>query len=265
MPGILMTASMQTLLAPAVYRGSRLCLLSLAGALSFMNWAEAQLAPEPQAYIELLKKGSPADRATAASKLTEKWQDSLVPIVADIASYDTSTIAEKSADTQNFQNVTDVLRSIIVNKDGAIKVFRERANANKKAIENLILAARSPNKELRINATHVLANVVDNTNLCLLLPHFRDPGLTPDGRINLLQVAQVASSYAFKENAESTKKAVGFLKADLVDKAGDNRRTLAIADDILDRLQKNTNKDEGLPRQLDINNCKTFDFDALKR
>jgi hypothetical protein len=97
------------------------------------------------------------------------------------------------------------------------------------------------------------------------LPHFRDPGLTPDGRINLLQVAQVASSYAFKENAESTKKAVGFLKADLVDKAGDNRRTLAIADDILDRLQKNTNKDEGLPRQLDINNCKTFDFDALKR
>lgn len=218
--------------------------------------SQTQQLSEPQINIRLLKSGQPTERATAAAKLAEKWQDSLVPVVTATGAYSPSALDAKSTDMQNFQDLVDVLGNIVVNQNGAIKLFRDKANGNRKAIENLIWAAQSDNRALRLNSTYVLANVADNTNLCLVLDQLLDPKLSADGRVNLLQVVQVVASYAYKQNVTSTRSTIQKLQNALANSPGDNKRTSAIASDILARLDRSTNKDQDLIKAgLDINKC----------
>ncbi len=217
--------------------------------------ARAQVQPDPKPYIEQIKK-APTASASAAAKLIDNWQTSLVPLVTEIGTYNVPITPDQTGALQQLEGLTDVLRSIIVNQDGATRLFRTKANGNKQAIKNLIWAAQSDDKALRINATYVLANVADNTNMCLILDQLVDPKLTPDGRINLLQVVQVVASYAYKQNVTSTKATVQKIQADLARDRTGNARTLAIADDVLTRLDKSKNKDDDLIRAgLDINKC----------
>lgn len=65
-------------------------------------------------------------------------------------------------------------------------------------VSELIPYAAGEFSTLRIPATRILANVVDNTNVCLVIAHLRDGGeVTVDGRYNLLQVVRQVSNYAW--------------------------------------------------------------------
>lgn len=67
-------------------------------------------------------------------------------------------------------------------------------------VEALIPFAAGTFAETRIPATLILGNVVDNTNVCLVLAYIEaDQAITADGRYNLLQVVRQVSYYAFDD------------------------------------------------------------------
>lgn len=236
-------------------------ILSAALTLVHPDSVFAQAAPDIRFNIQMLKTGQSIEKAAAARFLIDRWQDSLEPLIDELATYTVgSAFQEKSADAPIILSVIDVLRTIIINKDEAIQRFRIKANRTKKAVQNLIWGARSGSKELRVNSTYILANIVDNTTICLVLHHLRDPDLSADGRVNLLQVVQVVATYAYKENAQSTLESIVVLKDNVSKTPQDLSFTLRLTNDIISRVNASANFDQTMPDRLNMNSCKKYNF-----
>lgn len=82
-----------------------------------------------------------------------------------------------------------------------IETFRKWTNDDK-VVEVLIPLSAGTHPETRIPATLVLGNVVDNTNVCLVIAHLAQTNdLDVNGQFNLLQVVRQVADYAFVETS----------------------------------------------------------------
>ncbi len=151
-------------------------------------------------------------RVEAANSMTEGWPDSVPVLMQNIDAYYQSSEGRPYSEDAAAKLVplTDLLVTIVVNKDGSAQKFRE--TDTDKTVDLLAWAARGDDRDLRFNSSYILAKVVDNSNLCIILHHLRDPSIGYSGRINLLQIAIPAASNAYRENVEATKETVDKLR-----------------------------------------------------
>jgi hypothetical protein len=234
--------------------------LALAIALIVISgFAIAQSSnPRIKSNLQALKSDQASERVAAAKSLIEDWQNSFAVLIPELSAYNREVPKLSQKELQNFLAITDVLRSIVINKDkeGAIKAFRDQDDDQ--TIRSLVWAARSDDKDLRINATYILASVVDNTNLCIVLHHLQDKKISADGRINLLQVASAVAGYAYHENVLAITETIGKVQEHVEDEK-DVGQTRALLKDLLQRCDKSINKKQELPPAL-AKYCKDYPY-----
>ena len=131
--------------------------------------------------------------------------------------------------------IVKAIRVIIDENDaGAIRRFRETDSTAVATV--LAFAARVPdgagsiNRDIRLNATLILGNVIDNSSACVPIDHLYDPKINPNGRANLLAVVSVVASWAYKPNAENIARMLEFTKAKLDPGFADTRRIVTDLD-----------------------------------
>jgi hypothetical protein len=101
---------------------------------------------------------------------------------------------------KDYGSVLDLLQRTrdATDEPQAIDEFRD--DDDLAVIETLVDMAALDDRGIRINATLILANVVDNTTLCALIDRLLAGNLSDNARYNLLQVVKVVASYARQEN-----------------------------------------------------------------
>jgi hypothetical protein len=246
----------------------------------------------PTAFAQSFDTCSPYLAAVRANVSTA------VPIVPDVLLADWKTavkclkrdleglkgIAEATslpqATRNQFLSSTGAIRAIIskLNKDDEnakttasldefIKLFREKENLE--AIIVLTFGVRSDNYQARSNSLLILANVIDNTTVCVPLDHLWDKNLGVldkdqdypiRGRANLLSVVSVVAPWAYKENFINIKTVKDSI-FNSIDKADPTlKQTVDILNNIEARLgaqTNDTNKNINLPDELK-RDCKTY-------
>jgi hypothetical protein len=142
-----------------------------------------------------------------------------------------------------------------------IALFRREDNLD--IISVLTFGARSDNYEARSNSILILANVVDNSTVCVPLDHLWDPNIgKPDGekdypvrgRANLLGVVSVVAPWAYRENYENIKRVKDEIFNKRIDRSDVNlKQTIDILNNIqvrLDSQTNSTNRTVPLPAEL---------------
>ena len=123
-----------------------------------------------------------------------------------------------------------------VSSDNDIEAFRCQDSLD--TIRKLIAFARIDERTIRVNASLLLANVVDNTTLCGVLEELYDPALNDNTRYNLWQVVLVVAGYARKENKVWIGETIGDNKR-LAAERGNLERTLQKIADVEAALRRN--------------------------
>jgi hypothetical protein len=180
--------------------------------------------------------------------------DCLVIVIGSLKPRVTSDVFEPDLRAK-FMSATAALRSMIVkanaqdaaNRDHTeiqkfVSEFRSKTNLDVVAV--LTYGVRNQDPDVRLNSLLILANVIDNSTLCVPLDHLYIPDLekTPHGkrgRANLLSVISVVAPWAYKENfknIENARKSVA-LKTPNSDEFKD---TIAILANIDARLKSQT-------------------------
>jgi hypothetical protein len=217
-----------------------------------------------KASVQTIKAGEVSERGAATKFLIEHWEKALPALVTEIGALDRGTATTPSdPELASVLPITDALRAILVNKDGSIQAFRTTPGKDK-AVRTLIWGARSGNQPLRINSTYSLANVTDNTTLCYVLDHLQDKQLSPDGRVNLLQVAMPVASYAYSENFDATKITIAAVRDTIKNSKEKFEQTAKLASDLETRVNNSINKSEHLPSQISMCNSYTPKFGKLR-
>jgi hypothetical protein len=150
---------------------------------------------------------------------------------------------------------TGGLRTILANEgSGAIRVFRR--NDNLDAISALVAAARGTNQTARLNSAIVLADVIDNSGICVVIDHLYDPTLgdTNDGksgRVNLLSIASVVAPWAYKENYENLTRLRDYI-GPVIERDDDAQRATVLYKNFVERMDyqntiRNPNMRQNLP------------------
>jgi hypothetical protein len=174
------------------------------------------------------------------------------------------------ADLQKkFLSTTGALRSIIARLtasdqagDGKemqkfVSEFRRLDNLT--VASALTFGARNDDRDVRLNAMLVLANVVDNSTLCVPLDHLYDPGINPSGRANLLGVVSVVAPWAYAENFKNIEAMYKMMTAKTKGSA-EFKQTNEILDNIRKRLDYQTatsNKNVPIPAE-EAAGCKGY-------
>lgn len=156
----------------------------------------------------------------------------LVDILAEMRRVVISPTIDDQTTTQ-LVRVTGALRSILSTQgNGAIRSYRRFDSPD--ATIALAFAARSQDPSLRINATLILADVIDNTTVCVAIDHLYDPDLLKpsggdSGRINLIGVVSVAAPWSYRENFDNITRLAAKLRRDLSgqDNVSQTREVLA--------------------------------------
>jgi hypothetical protein len=133
--------------------------------------------------------------------------------------------------------------------NGFIRTFRNNASVD--VISILTFGARSDTYEVRSNSLLILANVIDNTTVCVPLDHLWDPDIgkldngkdySVRGRANLLSVVSVVAPWAYSENFYNIKRVKDYIWMK-IDKSDPNlKQTVDILNNIQFRLDSQTNK-----------------------
>ncbi|CDX15783.1 exported hypothetical protein [Mesorhizobium sp. ORS 3324] len=112
------------------------------------------------------------------------------------------------ADNYDLGRVYSVLAPLnqLVKSQDDIQAFR--CQDDLATIRKIIAFARIDERVTRINASLLLANVVDNTTLCGVLEELFDHSLNDNARYNLWQVVLVVARYARVENQKWIKATV---------------------------------------------------------
>src|SRR5882672_1505109 len=168
------------------------------------NAQEGRCAPNAgaTANLDLVRLAdNDKTRAVAASSLISDWRGALPTVMLELTK--TSGPVERWRPDQNsyFLSISDILRTTLSNNVDAITLFR-RCDIPA-IIRPLIWAARGPNQGIRLNATLVLGNTVDNTTVCYVLHHLQDSTISANGRANLLGVTLAVAGYAYLENVRA--------------------------------------------------------------
>jgi hypothetical protein len=206
--------------------------------------------------LETLKKKAD-DTSPSARNLVENWRANLPDLRKDIERMRlTPPSTWPPADLQWATLVTNIAKTILESNDLAITLFRQCRDGLDQVIKALVWAARGDETNLRINAASILANVVDNTTVCFVLHHLRDPTISASGRVNLLGVTVGMASYAYKENVDSIQQTIRRLNL-----SGDTTQTQRLIDELLTRIQRSPNRDTSLPDNLSMF-CKNYNYDG---
>jgi hypothetical protein len=191
----------------------------------------------------------------------------------------------KDIDTPAIQlpllSATSALRRLIATANGGnelkydavhlkdfISLFREVDDIN--VVSALSYAARSGEKDLRLNAVLILGNIIDNSTVCVPLTHLNDSSLLDtvggeNGRANLLGVISVVVPWAYKENYDNIIATIAALETALTEKT-DTLQTQRILNNVKTRsLAQNrgtaTNKDSPLwklDNGASVKNCHLY-------
>jgi hypothetical protein len=173
-------------------------------------------------------------------------------------------ISMTSPDTDPIQRewllrITGAMRSILATRGtSAIRDFRAADDLATTTV--LAYAARSADAGLRVNATLVLADVIDDSTVCVPIDHLYDPDLlTPEGgtsgRINLIGVVSVVAPWAFRPTYENIRRLAAKLEADLDGKTDVRQASEVLANlkarlDFQQTSQKAPNMLSDLPSDL---------------
>jgi hypothetical protein len=163
------------------------------------------------------------------------------------------------ADARNkLLSVSGALRSIMTRLDAAdkasgsadadglqdfISMFRDKSTAN--VISALTFGVRSYDRNLRLSATLLLGNVIDNRFVCIPLVHLNDPDFMKSAeavkaRANLLSIVSVVAPWAYKENYNNMQKTRDFVNGQINRDDPDLKTTIYVLDNIQARLKSQT-------------------------
>lgn len=160
------------------------------------------------------------------------------------SSVDSAEIDSRKAD--RLLRITGAIRSILTTR-GTTAIREFRAVDDLATTSVLAFAARSSDAGLRVNATLVLADVIDDSTVCVPIDHLYDPSLTSSeggasGRINLIGVVSVVAPWAYRPNFQNIERLLEKLNADV--KGQDVAQTKEVIANLQERLdyQKKTQK-----------------------
>jgi hypothetical protein len=200
--------------------------------------------------LSTIRSASRDVQTKAATSFLQNWSSSLPGLLNEIAQIKPSQLNKmEPAELQWVILVTDLVKAMLASNDQAIRLFRQ-CPIRQTAIKILAWAARGENTPLRLSAANILANVVDNTTVCFVLPHLRDATISTAGRANLLGVTRAMASYAYRENSDAISAALERINAIVANSREDLRQTRSLIVDISDRLQRSPNRNAALPTAL---------------
>lgn len=200
-------------------------------------------------------------------QLLSNWQNAVPCIVRYLRTLQntiTSPNIENSDVLPRFLRATGAVRIIMANNtdpkalSAIIKAFRE---ANDLPVTTVLtFAARSDDYNARLNSMLILANVIDNTTVCVPLDHLYDPNITVNGRANLLSIVSVVAPWAYFENWTNIKATIGVMESNpAIMNDARYSQTREILQNVKSRLESNTEEsNRGVCLSRDIQRCKGY-------
>jgi hypothetical protein len=208
--------------------------------------------------LKTVRSGDDGARIEAARSFLDNWRVNLPGLIKEVGQLPSGkTSSWLAPDLRYATFLTDVVKTILSANDQAIPLFR--LCDNDRIIKVLAWGARSDERALRLNAANILANVVDNTTVCFVLHHLRDPAINANGRANLLGVAVAVGSYAYKENVEAIGATLDQLRTSLAASHDDLSQTQKLIVELASRVQRSSNGNTPLPDALSAY-CKSYDY-----
>jgi hypothetical protein len=244
--------------------------LQLAVFLSFLSVAGVEhLAADPvepakaSDDVQRLNSGRAEERIEAAQRLAVNTDAALPALLSAVASFDGSGMQDLKPDRiQFFVAITDVLRIILVtNFDAVVEARTEVKRGDRgRILGPLIVATGNAERSVRINATVILASVVDNGTVCLVLDRLRTDSRNMPEKINLLQVVAAMAGYAYRENVAAATTTIERVKSQSSSYSPEEwRRIPGLLDQVSERLEQSKNKDVGIPGTED-QFCKDYSY-----
>jgi hypothetical protein len=252
-------------------RGPACLLILCAAALPAPSIAARQASP-----CELIESATDLGKSSKAvaivpERLLADWMTALPCLVQIVEKLGQVIDSPRlNADVQKkFLSTTGALRSIIARLTAGdqagegremqrfVGEFRRLDNLTVTAA--LAFGARSDDRDVRLNAMLVLANVVDDSTLCVPLDHLYDPGINPSGRANLLGVVSVVAPWAYAESFKNIEAMYRMMTAKTKG-SPEFRQTNDILDNIRKRLDYQTatsNKNVPIPAE-EAAGCKSY-------
>jgi hypothetical protein len=212
-----------------------------------------------QSNLRLLRAAEDKGRIIAANSLTNQWATTLPTVMLELRGFAGAAASWSNEQQVYFLSLTDVLRSMLANNVRAIAQFR--ACDDPAIIRPLVWAARGQNQSIRVNATLILGNVVDNTTVCFVLHHLLDPSISLNGRANLLGVVVAMASYAYKENVAAIERMLTAIEQKIANETGDLSQTKRLVADLRARVSTSPNSGSSLPPDLRTP-CADYDYRA---
>jgi hypothetical protein len=224
------------------------------------NRSGADCAP----YIpDVIKSGGGLSAPALSDKLLADWTTAL-PCLIKAIEQEKDGVKSPEIDLEvraKLLRTTGAIRTIMANNnsDDALKslIGKFRSLDNLDVMTVLSFGARSNDYNLRLNSILILANVIDNTTVCVPIDHLYAPDISVNGRANLLGVVSVVAPWAYKENYNNIERARQSIS---VKTAGNSelKQTNDILQNIQTRLAANSeNKNNPLPGSLG-RNCRNY-------
>jgi hypothetical protein len=206
--------------------------------------------------IAALRTDKNEQRIATGRKLVESWRGSLTALMQEISQLPKGPVSSWSAAEKQYATaLTDTMKTILATTDQAIQAFRQCDSD--RVVKRLAWAARGDETVLRINSANILGNVADNTTVCFVLHHLRDPSINVSGRANLLGVAVAVAGYAHKENVQAITDTLAILAERL---KGDNLgQTQKLVLELGERARRSTNANVPLPDAL-ASHCRGYSY-----
>ena len=221
---------------------------------------DCRVAEYLQPTLEALKSADKDQRISAARTLVEGWRASLPNLIREIETFRRGQVsAWEPAERQYATIVTDTVKTILASTDQAIQFFRQCDND--RVIKRLAWAARGEETALRINAANILANATDNTTICFVLHHLRDPSIDVRGRANLLGVAVAVAGYAYSENVKAIDDTLKKVAEKLSSSTEGLAQTQKLMNEVDTRAKRSSNGSTPLPESLKLY-CKDYRYDG---
>jgi hypothetical protein len=188
----------------------------------------ASLKPRRIIQVVLFSLLTASPQAYAAATAVD--QESIGRSVEKIKAFQDKVISERE-----FGAVVKLLEQARLQTESpsGIEYFRSLDDLN--VIMTLVDMATSDNRGIRINATLILANVVDNTTLCAVINKLLSGNINDNSQYNLLQVVKVVAGYAREENRAWIKPVLERTNSLSLNKES-YARTIALSDEITEIL-----------------------------
>jgi hypothetical protein len=197
------------------------------------------------AQLKSLESPDVSVQTAAGRAIVDNWRVSIPVLIRALGQIQTTAPSSwPEAERQRAIVLTDVVRTTLATSDQTIYLFRRCRDD--KAIRALIAAARGDDTTLRINATSILADVVDNTTLCLIFPNLRDKTISTNGLTNLLGVTASVAGYAYKENYQQLSATITDIQRNIDNSKSDSGQIQKVITEIAARAQRSSNKDRPL-------------------